>query len=296
MKKHIPSHLIICCCITAALAAFTACSHIDEDERLIMVDQNIEEVTDPVTVLPDSVYDAPVAVVERRVLIEDHTGQKCHNCPHATTIIHNLQRVYGSRIVPVAIHSQAQGIMEPSGLGNELGNTYYNNWKLEFKPAGLVNRMDGGDGVVLDKTIWTMAVQYLLSDETPDPLDIRIKAEQQAGNPQQASVSVKVISTSDASVSGKLQVWITEDNIVAQQDSMGTHISNYVHNHVLRASVNGTWGEDVSVSGFGGTKEFHYDAPLSSAWKPENLAIVAFVYNDDGVVQVQRQVIKQINN
>jgi hypothetical protein len=156
--------------------------------------------------------------------------------------------------------------------------------------------MDGGDGVVLDKTIWTMAVQYLLSDETPDPLDIRIKADQQAGNPQQASVSVKVISTSDASVSGKLQVWITEDNIVAQQDSMGTHLSNYVHNHVLRASVNGTWGEDVSVSGFGGTKEFHYDAPLSSAWKPENLAIVAFVYNDDGVVQVQRQVIKQINN
>lgn len=296
MKKHIPSHLIICCCITAALAAFTACSHIDEDERLIMVDQNIEEVTDPVTVLPDSVYDAPVAAVERRILIEDHTGQKCPNCPDATTIIHNLQRVYGSRIVPVAIHSQAQGIMEPSGLGNELGNTYYNNWKLEFKPAGLVNRMDGGDGVVLDKTIWTMAVQYLLSDETPDPLDIRIKAEQQAGNPQLASVSVKVISTSDASVSGKLQVWITEDNIVAQQDSMGTHLSNYVHNHVLRASVNGTWGEDVSVSGFGGTKEFHYDAPLSSAWKPENLAIVAFVYNDDGVVQVQRQVIKQINN
>lgn len=296
MKKHIPSH-ILCCCITAALAAFTACSKIDEDERLVVVDQNISEVIDPIIQEPDSIFDAPIAVVERRVLIEDHTGQKCPNCPDATTIIHNLQRTYGERIVPVAIHSQAQGIMEPSGLGNELGNTYYNNWKLEFKPAGLVNRIDGGDGVVLDKTIWTMAVQYLLSDETPDPLDIRIKAQQKEGNPQQAFVNVRVIATTnDARVSGKLQIWITEDNIVAQQDSMGTHISNYVHNHVLRASVNGTWGEDVSVSGFGDMQEVYYEFPLSSAWKPENLAIVAFVYNDDGVVQVQRQRIKQLNN
>ena len=237
-------------CYLLSLISLTACDSIAENERLIYVEP---AVVPPEPEPTDEIYDAPIVPVAQRVLIEDHTGQKCPNCPQATEIIEAALAAYGSLIVPVAIHSQAQGIMEPSGLGNELGNTYYNNWKLEFKPAGLVNRMDGGDGVVLDKTIWTMAVQYLLSDETPDPLDIRIKADQQAGNPQQASVSVKVISTSDASVSGKLQVWITEDNIVAQQDSMGTHLSNYVHNHVLRASVNGTWGEDVSVSGFGGT-------------------------------------------
>ena len=301
MKKHIPSHLIIiCCCITAALAAFTACSHIDEDERLIMVDQNIEEVTDPVTVVPDSVYDAPVAAVERRILIEDHTGQKCPNCPDATTIIHNLQRVYGSRIVPVAIHSQAQGIMEPSGLGNELGNTYYNNWKLEFKPAGLVNRMDGGDGVVLDKTVWAFAVQYAVSSTTP--IDVRIKAvletPETPGNPAapetpattKANIDVKVICLRDGeSAAGKLQVWITEDSIVAEQDSMGIRIPDYVHNHVLRAAVNGDFGEPVSVSGKADTREFHYTATLKPVWKPENLAIVAFVYNDSGVLQVVRR-------
>lgn len=291
MNKRIYLNLLAACFLGVGTAAvLSACSNIDEDERMVEVERVVTTTEDPQEHLEDSLYDAPVKVVERRLLIEDHTGQKCPNCPDATKIVHDLQRSYGSRIVPVAIHSQAQGIMEPEGLGTELGNTYYKNWKLEFKPAGLINRVDGGDGVVLDKTIWTMAVQFILSDDTPDPLDIRIKARQQEADPAKADIDVKVIATTpDASVNGKLQVWITEDNIVAQQDSMGQHIANYVHNHVLRASANGTWGEDVSMSGLADTRELHYTATIASAWKPENLAVVAFVYDQGGVVQVARK-------
>ena len=291
-KQHnlIAAVVILCCNIVAALSS---CSNIDESERLIYVEPTIEIDTtevDPNADL-DSIYNLPVKTVPRRVLIEDHTGQKCPNCPDATNIIHDFQAAYGDLIVPVAIHSQMQGIMEPEGLGTELGNTYYNYWKMEFKPAGLISRIDGGNGKVLDKTIWTFAVQYILPLETP--LDIRMKAIQNEDNPAQADIDVKVICTREGqSVTGKLQLWITEDNIIAEQDNMGTHIADYQHNHVLRASVNGTWGDDVSVSGLEDQKEFHYTATLKPGWKPENLSIVAFVYNDDEVVQVTKQALR----
>ncbi|MBQ3631317.1 MAG: Omp28 family outer membrane lipoprotein [Prevotella sp.] len=279
------SGICICCAIVAA-----ACSNIDESERLIYVEPAVAVDTTEVNPYADldSLYNLPVSPVARRVLIEDHTGQKCPNCPDAANMIHEFQAAYGDLIVPVAIHSQMQGIMEPEGLGNELGNTYYNYWKIEFKPAGLISRVDGGDGKVLDKTIWIFALQYILPLETP--LDIRVKAIQNADDPAKADIDVKVIGTREGqSVNGKLQVWITEDNIVAEQDNMGTHVADYRHDHVLRAAVNGDWGEAVSISGFEDQKEFHYTANLKSAWKPADLAIVAFVYNDDEVVQVVRQ-------
>lgn len=246
------------------LTLMTACSHISENERLIYVEP------------------APVA---RCVLIEDHTGQNCPNCPDATAIIHELQQTYGNQIIPVAIHSERQGIMEPEGLGTELGNTYYRHWGIEFKPAGLINRLDGGDGCVLDKTVWIYAVQYALS--MPTPLDIRIAAGLNADDASLMDIDVDVVCTApDTLVAGKLQVWITEDSIRARQDNMGTLVPDYVHNHVLRASANGTWGEPVTVDAAAPSRHFHYSAPLAAHWKPEHLAIVAFVYTDDEVIQV----------
>ena len=273
------------------VAALTACSDIDENERMVAVSTRVVVDSIPQPVEVDSLWDAPVEPVESRVLIEDHTGQKCPNCPDAARLIHTFQLSYGERIVPVAIHSQMQGIMEPEGLGNELGNTYYKYWKMEYKPAGLVNRLDGGDGRVLDKTIWDFAVTYALSMETP--LDIRVKARQQDDDPTKADVDVKVICTREGqSASGRLQVWITEDGIIAEQDDMGKHIADYEHNHVLRAAVNGDWGEPVSVSGLADAREFSYTATLKPEWQARNLSIVAFVYNNDEVVQVVSRKLK----
>jgi hypothetical protein len=58
-----------------------------------------------------------------------------------------------------------------------------------------------------------------------------------------------------------------------------------MHNHVFRDAINGTWGEDVTLT-LGEQKVIeHKDFTLDVAWKPENLSVVAFVYNNDGVLQ-----------
>lgn len=277
------------------LMVAASCSNIDEADRLVPVSGDQPTDTIPASIdAVDSLYDAPVSVVPRRVLIEDYTGQKCANCPDATTNIHQLQQVYGSLIVPVAIQSEYMGLMEPEGLGNELGNTYFNslNFTPKVKPAMQVSRFYGD--VLTSNTDVNFYVENVLLLSTP--LDVRLKARQNADNPNMADIDIKVICTDSlqtTAMSGMLQVWITEDSIVAPQDYLnGQHFTDYVHNHVLRAAVNGDWGEMVIIDGWGGCNEFHYTATLQPHWNPKHLAIVAFIYNNEEVVQVARQEVR----
>jgi hypothetical protein len=59
---------------------------------------------------------------------------------------------------------------------------------------------------------------------------------------------------------------------------------------VFRAAVNGTWGTDITLRE-GEEQEHSFSIALSDEWKTENLSIVAFVYNDSGVEQVERTVV-----
>ena len=61
-------------CLMTGTAMLTACSQIDEGERLIYV-----EPTE----------------AQRVVLVEDFTGQKCVNCPNATNVLHEILEAYG---------------------------------------------------------------------------------------------------------------------------------------------------------------------------------------------------------
>ena len=110
------------------------------------------------------------------------------------------------------------------------------------------------------------------------------------------------------SINGNLQLWVVQDNIVGvQYQPDGSINDSYVHNHVLRFAVNGTWGETISVAAgsantithscnltteFAQLQQTNADAP---AFVPANMWVVAFVYNDSGVLNVV-QVPLQITN
>jgi hypothetical protein len=92
----------------------------------------------------------------------------------------------------------------------------------------------------------------------------------------------------DGSTSGKLQLWIVEDNITAfQMMPDGTRNMEYIHRHVFRAAINGTWGESVSVAEGETftTKDYLFNIP--EGWNADRLSVVAFVYNDQGVLQAK---------
>ena len=254
---------------TAAMAmAAASCSNIDEGDRLIYVKP---------------------AEVGRAILIEDFTGQRCVNCPTGTEIINGIVDTYGEdNVIAVGIHSGPLGFAGNSktvGLMTDTGNEYYTRWDKENKmgqPWVIFNRKTSPDSHYNN---WAAMVGTIISEKAN--LSVKIANAYDAAK-RTLTTTVGAFGT-NGTVNGKLQVWIVEDGIKAlQMMPDGKPNKEYMHNHVFRAAVNGTWGEDVTVKeGETTTKQYQYVLP--ETWNADNIAVVAFVYNDGGVENVAKK-------
>lgn len=270
MLKRYTYYILALVCLLMA-----GCDRIAEDERLIY---------DPI-VLEDNQNDIPEEgkpeQTKRVVLLEDFTGQRCVNCPKATDIIEQLQELCGDALVAVGIHGGPlafAGNGKVVGLKTDIGDEYYAYWKLEYQPVGLVNRH-----APLNYTEWIDAVK----EELAKPASLRLKGTAVLeGNT--IAINIEAQGT-NGTVDGKLQVWLLEDGIKALQLMPDNKPANqeYIHNHVLRTAVNGTWGEDFSIKE-GETERRTMALDMEPNWNREQLSIVAFVYNDQGVQQATK--------
>ena len=254
---------------TAAMAmAAASCSNIDEGDRLIYVKP---------------------AEVGRAVLIEDLTGQRCSNCPTGTDIINGIIETYGEdNVIAVGIHCGPLGFAGNSkrvGLMTDTGVEYYKHWangtNLE-QPSAIFNRKKGPSTSLNN---WAAEVGLIISEKANLSVDIA-----NAYDAKTRTLTTKVGAFGvNGTVSGKLQVWIVEDGIKAMQLMPdGSANQEYIHNHVFRAAVNGTWGEEVTVKeGETTTKDYSYVLP--ETWNAENISVVAFVYNGNGVENVAKK-------
>lgn len=254
---------------TAAMAmAAASCSNIDEGDRLIYVKP---------------------AEVGRAILIEDFTGQRCINCPTGTEIINGIVDTYGEdNVIAVGIHSGPLGFAGNSktvGLMTDTGNEYYTRWDKENKmgqPWVIFNRKTSPDSHYNN---WAAMVGTIISEKAN--LSVKIANAYDAAT-RTLTTTVRADGV-NGTVNGKLQVWIVEDGVKAlQMMPDGKSNKEYIHNHVFRAAVNGTWGEDVTVKeGETTTKQYQYVLP--EAWNADNIAVVAFVYNGGGVENVAKK-------
>ena len=140
----------------------------------------------------------------------------------------------------------------------------------------MINRASGAIGM----DAWAASIRAELEKESPLSIDLSA-----TNNSEDNSIEISTIVKPSSDVVGKLQLWVVESVIVAMQLNGRTTISDYVHDHVYRASVNGTWGEDVSLSD-NIYEEFNHSISVKDNWNVDNLEIVAFVYDESGVVQV----------
>lgn len=256
---------------TAAMAmAAASCSNIDEGDRLIYVKP---------------------AEVGRAVLIEDLTGQRCINCPTGTDIINGIIETYGEdNVIAVGIHCGPLGFAGNSkrvGLMTDTGVEYYKYWANGTnlgQPSAIFNRKKG-KGPIDNLNNWAAEVGLIISEKANLSVDIA-----NAYDAKTRTLTTKVGAFGvNGTVNGKLQVWIVEDGIKAMQMMPdGSANQDYIHNHVFRAAVNGTWGEEVTVKE-GETTSKDYSYVLPETWNAENISVVAFVYNDNGVENVAKK-------
>lgn len=254
---------------TAAMAmAAASCSNIDEGDRLIYVKP---------------------AEVGRAVLIEDLTGQRCINCPTGTDIINGIIQTYGEdNVIAVGIHSGPLGFTGNSkrvGLMTDTGDEYYTYWANGTnlgQPSAIFNRKkEPSDNL----NNWAAEVGLIISEKANLSIDIT-----NAYDAKKRELTTKVGAFGvNGTVNGKLQVWIVEDGIKAMQMMPdGSANQEYIHNHVFRAAVNGTWGEEVTVKE-GETTSKDYSYVLPETWNADNISVVAFVYNGKGVENVAKK-------
>ena len=247
----------------AAIPFLSACDNIGPDDRYI--EEGSVEVT-------------------RNVLLEEFTGQLCTNCPDAHRVIHSLEEQYGDNLITVSIHAGKGtfGIPYPYGLMQEEGDEYAKYWGVYSYPAGVVDRTSG----VLDYGDFSQAVRKEIGKTTPLELSLEAQMSEDGRN-----IEVFTTMVTPTALNGSLQLWVVESNIIDKQIDNGTTINDYVHNNVFRACVNGLWGEKLPLEA-NVVKYVSNEMPLDDIWKPENLAIVGFYYDNTGVVQVERCTVK----
>ncbi len=226
----------------------------------------------------------------RKVLVEDYTGHKCGNCPEAAEALKQLEGQYGEKIVAMGVHAGFFAEPNAGGLfiydfrtlsGTEL-DQYFGNSNAGL-PNGLINRKYYDSNPIVNFTAWGSKVNEVIN--TPADAWITIEpAYNYASRAISIDVNTKILL--DITDSLQLAIYITEDSIVKPQadyslPSPDQYILEYVHRHVFRGSVIGTWGSPLTVgSFFNAGQEFNsqFNYSLPSEWVAERIHLVAVVY------------------
>lgn len=237
-------------------------------------------------------------VTEKKVLLEDFTGQKCVNCPAAHEIAYELQQAYGEEnLITVSIHAGFFSTPSPTppfdyDFRTEAGSEYNTFFGAQNYPTGAIDRVAEGGLFLVDKDGWGTKVAQQFQETAQIGIEITTNLQ---GN--QVSGDIKIDFVNNIDFGASLQIWIIEDSIVKPQVAPGVeggYIPDYVHNHVLRGAINGNWGQVLPASTYATddseTISFS-NYTLGSDWVADQLYIVAYVYNTETkqVIQVDKK-------
>jgi hypothetical protein len=240
----------------------------------------------------------------RKVLLEDYTGHQCGNCPCAADEAIKLYNQYKGRVVVVATHIGFFARTNLTGkytydfktqTGNEL-DAYFQIDNVGL-PRGLVNRKSYNSSVVLNPTGWASAVNEILDQDglpgvdTTKPAIVIDFNQNYNSTSRTVTADIEVEYLESGNNNHHVVFYIVEDSIKNWQlfypacspTSANYETDNYYHRHVLRGSVNGTWGEQLSTSSSipVGTKITKtYTKVLDPSWNEKHIYLVAFVHDN----------------
>ncbi len=237
----------------------------------------------------------------RRVLIEEFTGHYCSNCPEAATEANRLVGVYGSQIIPIAIHAGDPAFNDPHpGTGmyetdftTSDGDAYATGFSLigQGLPNGIVSRLNNASLVPFAN--WE--TEFLTVKDLAPVAEINITSAYNTSN-REVTIDVETewLLDGETGTNYSLQVWMIEDHIIDWQYNLGVNDPNYEHRHVFRGAVNTTWGEAIATTTQGSKDNKSYTYTLNAAWDEDNCEIVAFVYKDSPDYEIMQANIEHV--
>lgn len=244
----------------------------------------------------DNKAEREISVIDRyfnhNILAEAFTTMSCANCP----IAHERQDEAFDGLASVV------RVDHHSGFGTDLFTTqadrdfiwFYNNGEATYAPGIMLDRALLDDIFDLQRSpgeehspifggsLYPEDFRYIhdVLTERPAYVDVNIAS---AYDPATRHLSITVSGEAIAKLKGDnptLNVWLTESGLKSKQPQSGSSLGvNFVHNHVMRTTLTGSWGKPVNLGI--GTYDETFTTTLDDAWKPENMEIVAFISNFD---------------
>lgn len=229
---------------------------------------------------------------QKVVLIEDFTGHRCKNCPKASKAINELDSLFDSQVVPLAIHagpSNFTGVNNeyPTDFTTEYGDDLATHFGISAMPMGLVQRIDYPNSHQKTYTAWSGITNLELA-KSPEAL-FTLSTEYDAPNRIGVlNYSVEMISNQSNPL--WVAVYIKETGIISPQ-LMPNNSRNetYVHKNVFRSAPLGPFG--ISISENGGTSGQTFTgsvtANLDPLWDANECEWVILIYDRSNYKVIQ---------
>lgn len=254
-----------------ALAGLAAgCDNISEDDRYIKVEK-------------------PVIDNPRTLLIMEFTGNSCLNCPTGAATVEQIKDDEpAGRVISVGLHPYGSHFTEPvrsihteshwQDLRCEAATALFDYYQPSGFPAavfnGLKQSMSGstGDWIQRASEALTAMSNVTLSADCAYDDEARVLT---------VNYSVDFLDYYNNRLN--VTVWLVENDILGTQTMPDGKMNfNYEHNHVLRASLNGSWGELLGESFTEGERATgEASMTMNEEWNAENCDVVVYVYRDD---------------
>lgn len=250
---------------------------------------------------PDPVF--PAQKAHRTVLVEDFTGHQCTACPQAAKAAAKLEDLFKDSVIIVAVHAgHFAAVKKPDyaeDFTTEAGTEYNTKFDFQAYPNGLINRINYPQSPIKSFGSWSAEVSKQLKIEAE--ADIQLTSDYNSADSNVCiGVQTKFLSASIPSGTYKLVVQLTQDSIIAPQLDGGVYKPTYLHRHMLKDNINGTWGDELLT----GTVTL---APIVRKYKykvkhdykgivclPKDCHLVAYVYDNSNYRILQAAEIKLI--
>lgn len=239
----------------AGAAMFTSCDNLEEGDRLI---------------------DVEVSHSEKVVLIQEFSGQRCINCPTGASRIHDIIAANPGKVVAVAMYPIAMdNLTAPYGreiVRSNISTEYFNHYG---RPNQLPAATFDGGAINVNIDSWSAAVMAQFSVEPPASIYLSGNYDK---NSKSLKMDARVEFTENYGQDTSLILLLTESDIVGPQlmpEIMGGGINRtYTFNHVLRGSLNGTWGASIGSGIAGVSNNYSVTQVIDDNFTPERYTIV----------------------
>jgi hypothetical protein len=228
--------------LTTLFLLFISCNKIDTS-------QEVFEIISPVEITPwEPSY---AATVIRKIYVEEFTGHTCTYCPDGAAVLKAIMD-RDSTVIATAIHctSLADPGKEPfqNNYKTPMGDMICSDFNISGLPKAMINRIgNGANKWGFDRNQWSKEIDKI--DRTNPSAGIELHCTvDEAKQEIVVRAGVTVIKALPNPV--QLCLVLQQDNLIsAQIEGTGNYILDYVHNHVLRASFNRSYGIKLTLDG-----------------------------------------------